>query len=101
RQPHNTIAVDDLHGVDAAVHTQLWRFLTTLDWVATVTADHRYPAEPLPWLLVNGRAAALTESGDGLWVRLLDVPRALATRTYEREGSIVLEVVDAESIGGR
>jgi predicted acetyltransferase len=101
RQPHNTIAVDDLHGVDAAVQTDLWRFLTTLDWVATVKADHRYPAEPLPWLLVNGRAATLIESGDGLWVRLLDVPRALAARTYEREGNIVLEVVDGESVGGR
>ena len=32
----------------------------------------------LPWLLTNARAATLGEVGDGLWVRLLDIPRALA-----------------------
>ena len=37
---------------------------------------------------------------DGLWVRLFDVPRALEARTYEREGSLVLEVVDDEAWGG-
>ena len=31
-----------------------------------------------------------------MWVRLFDVPRALAARTYERTGSAVLEVVDPE-----
>ena len=31
-----------------------------------------------------------------MWVRLFDVARALGARTYEREGRIVLEVVDPE-----
>ena len=57
--------------------------------------------EPLPWLLRNGRAAIRTEGGDAVWVRLLDVRRALEARTYEREGRIVLEVVDPEAPGGR
>jgi predicted acetyltransferase len=36
-----------------------------------------------------------------MWVRLIDVPGALAARTYEREANLVLEVVDAEASGGR
>jgi predicted acetyltransferase len=101
RQPRNTIIVDDMHALDAAAYADLWRLLAGLDWVASVRAEHRSPSEPLPWLLVNGRAASVDETGDGLWVRLLDVPRALAARTYERDGSVVLEVVDGESVGGR
>jgi predicted acetyltransferase len=31
---------------------------------------------------------------DGLWVRLVDVPRALEARTYEREVDVVLGVQD-------
>ena len=40
------------------------------------------------------------DAGDGLWVRLFDVPRALEARTYERSASLVLEVVDDEAWGG-
>ena len=32
--------------------------------------------------------------GDGLWLRILDVPAALATRTYAADGDLVLEVGD-------
>jgi predicted acetyltransferase len=101
RQPRNTVLVDDLQALDAAAYADLWRFIAQADWVGTVKADRRGPSERLPWLLVNGRAATLTESGDGLWVRLLDVRRALETRTYEREGGLVLEVVDGDSVDGR
>lgn len=50
----------------------------------------------LPWLLSNARAAQVTELTDGMWVKLLDVQRALAAGTYEREGAIVIEVVDED-----
>ena len=43
----------------------LWRFLAGIDWAGTVKAERRHPSEPLPWLLVDGRAALLEESGDG------------------------------------
>ena len=38
---------------------------------------------------------------DGMWARIFDVPRALETRTYDRERRVVLEVVDAEAPIGR
>ena len=101
RQPRSTLNVEDLHGVDRAAEGELWRFLAGVDWVSTVVANRRSPSDPLPWLLSNARAARVTEAGDGLWVRLLDVPRALEARTYERTGSLVLEVVDDDAAGGR
>jgi predicted acetyltransferase len=66
-----------------------------------VKAERRIPSERLTWLLTNARALDMSEVGDGMWVRLFDVARALEARTYEREGSIVLEVVDREAAGGR
>ena len=94
-QPRNVVKVDELHALTDEAYVTLWRFLAETDWVATVTAERRSPGERLPWLLVNGRDVRLSDVADALWVRLLDVPRALEARAYDREASLVLEVVDA------
>jgi predicted acetyltransferase len=99
-QPRDIVTVDELHAVTHDGYAALWRFLADLDLVATIKAERRSPSERLPWLLTNARAAS-AETGDGLWVRLFDVPAALAARRYEHAGSIVLEVIDPEASGGR
>ena len=101
RQPRNTLEVDDLHTLTDDGDAALWRFLAEMDWVSSVKAPRRSVADRLPWLLTNARAATVGEMGDGLWVRLLDIPRALAARTYEQPGSVVLEVADPDAPGGR
>jgi predicted acetyltransferase len=101
RQPRNVLVVDELHALDDAPYAALWRYLAEVDLVATVKAERRSPSERLPWLLANARAATASDVGDGLWVRLLEVPRSLEARGYEREGRVVLEVIDAEAPGGR
>lgn len=100
-QPRNTLNVDALHALNDDAYAALWRFLAEVDWVATVKAEGRFLSERLPWLLTNARAAAPSDVSDGLWVRIFDAPRALEARTYERSGSLVLEVIDAEAAGGR
>lgn len=100
RQPRDVLTVDDLQTLTETAYAELWRFVVGMDWIATVRAPSRSPQERLPWLLTNARAAVPSEVGDGLWVRLIDVPRALEARTYEREGCIVLDVVDPEAPGG-
>ncbi|MCY7417481.1 MAG: sterol carrier protein domain-containing protein, partial [Chloroflexi bacterium] len=75
-------------------YADLWRFLLDMDLVATVRAERRSPAERLPSLLTNARAAQMSDSGDGMWLRLLDVPRALEARRYDRTASLVFEVVE-------
>ena len=100
-QPRNVVKVDELHGLTDDASAALWRYLAEMDWVATVKAERRSPSDRLPWFLVNARAARVSEFGDGLWVRIFDVPRALAARTYAATASLVLEVLDAEAAGGR
>jgi len=101
RQPQNTLSVDELHALNDDAYVALWRFLAEVDWVATVKAERRSPFERLRWFLTNARAAVISDVGEGMWVRLFDLPRALEARTYERDGSVVLEVVDSEAPGGR
>lgn len=101
RQPGITVTVDELHALNETAYVSLWRFLAELDWAATVKAGRRSPSELLPWILTNARALDMSDIGDGMWVRVFDVARALAARTYEREGSLVLEVVDREAPAGR
>jgi predicted acetyltransferase len=101
RQPGTILKVDELHALSDDVYAGLWRFLAEIDWVATVKAEARSLSERLPYHLTNARAAVVSDVGDGIWVRLLDVRRALEARTYEREASVVLEIVDPEAAGGR
>jgi len=100
-QPRNILTVDELHALTDDAYATLWRFLAEIDWVGTVKAERRTAGERLPWLLTNARAAHLSDVVDGMWVRLFDLRRALEARTYEREGRLVLEVVDAEAPDGR
>ncbi len=100
RQPRSILKVNELHALTDAARLALWRFLAETDLVSTIVAEGRSPSDQLPWLLTNARAARLTDVGDGLWVRLFDVPRALEARTYEVAGSLVLEVSDDAADGG-
>jgi predicted acetyltransferase len=99
-QPRNVLVVDELHALSDDAYAALWRFAAEIDWVATLKAERRSQRERLPWLLTNGRAAEITAVVDGIWVRLFDVGRALAARTYERDGRIVLEVIDPDARAG-
>jgi predicted acetyltransferase len=71
----------------------VWRYLLDVDVAdrvtATLSVDH-----PLQLLLTDPRALG-THLADGLWVRLVDVGRALAARRYGAAGAAVIEVEDA------
>jgi predicted acetyltransferase len=101
RQPRGVLFVDELHALTDDAGAALWRFVSSVDWIASVRAERRSPSDRLPWLVVNARAATASEVGDGLWLRLFDVVRALEERRYEREDRLVLEIVDPEAPGGR
>ncbi|NWF27744.1 GNAT family N-acetyltransferase [Streptomyces sp. PKU-EA00015] len=102
KQPLNTATVRDLIAVTPAAERALWRFVCSVDWVTTVRSGGRAPDDLLPDLLPDPRAARVVTQADFLWVRVLDVVRALEARTYAVPASLVLEVVDASGItGGR
>ncbi|QRP49979.1 GNAT family N-acetyltransferase [Amycolatopsis sp. FDAARGOS 1241] len=86
--------VRDLHGANPEAITALWGFVLTIDLVATVRARYRPADEPVAALLTDYRRARTTALEDDLWVRLVDVPAALAARSYGAAQPVVLDVAD-------
>ncbi|MCX4780253.1 GNAT family N-acetyltransferase [Streptomyces sp. NBC_01264] len=89
-----TLTVDETIATDDAVITALARFVLGHDLVSQVVFKHVPPDHPLRWQLADFRAGELGGAMDWLWVRLLDVPRALTARGWFTDGELVLDVDD-------
>ncbi|MEV4774360.1 GNAT family N-acetyltransferase [Microbacterium sp. LWH12-1.2] len=71
----------------------LWRFALQHDLVDEVTADLRPIDDPLPWLVADPRGVTQTLHDHG-WLRILDVPAALAARTFSAPLDVVIRIED-------
>jgi predicted acetyltransferase len=93
RGPNGEVQVQELIAGDTATYTALWRFLLGVDLTRRVT--HRMAAvdEPLLLQVDEPRRIGATFT-DSLWVRLIDLPAALAARRYAAPVDVVLEVTD-------
>lgn len=91
-----TVDLVDLIALTPAAYLRLWRFLADIDLVRRIRWSHAPAADPLEWALVEPRVRTVTGVGDMLWVRVLDVPVALAARPWSADGELVLEVDDAQ-----
>lgn len=100
KQPDCTATVRELIALNPVAERALWEFVCAVDQVTTVVSDFRAPDDVLPLLLPDPRAAEVTSHADWLWVRVLDVVRALEARTYETPGTLVLEVTDRQGLAG-
>ena len=91
--PANTLIVLELLGIDADAVAQLWRYVFGVDLMSTIRSRLGPPDHPLLLMVAEPRRLQL-RVGDALWVRIVDVPKALETRGYAADGSVVLDVTD-------
>ncbi|MCM2416880.1 GNAT family N-acetyltransferase [Streptomyces sp. RKAG293] len=89
-----TLTVDETIATADAVSTALARFVLEHDLVTQVVFKHFPPGHPLRWQLADFRAGEVSGDTDWLWVRLLDIPRALTARGWFMDGELVLDVDD-------
>ncbi len=97
------LVVRELIALTTEARAALWRYCLSVDLIASVRAE-RWPLdEPLRWMLVDPRRLRVTSINDDLWVRLVDIPAALAARSYGAADHLVLAVRDPfiESNTGR
>lgn len=92
--PANEVRVVEVLAADRHVYRALWSYLLDIDLSQTVTCWRGRVDEPLRWLLADRRRFRVDTVVDFLWLRLLDIPRALAAREYESPGELALEVTD-------
>lgn len=91
--PVGTLRLQELHSLTREAHSALWQYLLSVDLIPNVAVWSLPIDEPLRWMLADHRRLKMTMY-DGLWVRLVDIPAALAGRRYASEERIVFRVED-------
>jgi len=89
-----TIVVEDFFAPDTDTYLGLLRFLLGLDLIDRVVFWMLPVDDPLPWLLLDRRAARVTATHDETWLRVVDVAKALSARRYEGDGDVTVAVDD-------
>jgi predicted acetyltransferase len=92
--PDSVVELRELIARTPEAHAALWAFLLGLELTRRVVWEEAPVDEPILHRLGDPRAASTTLF-DSIWVRLVDVRRALAQRTYSAPVDVVLEVADA------
>lgn len=91
--PQGELKVVELASTDSVVLAALATRLLDMDLIGKVKLRARSIEDPLLWWAGGPRTAACTVS-DGLWLCLVDLPRALTQRGYAGAVNLVLEVSD-------
>ena len=91
--PENVLTVRELMALDPAASAALWADLLSRDLTSEFRVQGRPVDDPLLHQLADPRRAR-PQLNDGLWVRIVDLPRALAGRRYSCPVDLVIDVRD-------
>ncbi|MFG2244144.1 GNAT family N-acetyltransferase [Spirillospora sp. NPDC048823] len=89
-----TIRVADLVADTPEAEAALWRYLASIDLTSRVQAPSRPVDDLLPSMAADPDQVVIRNDHGALWLRLVDVPAALRSRSWATEDTFVLEVVD-------
>jgi predicted acetyltransferase len=92
-RPSAEVRVRELVATSPAGHAAIWRFLLELDLTRRLVWGMAPVDDPLPHMIGEARAVRTTVS-DGIWLRIVDLPRALSERTYGEPFEVVMELAD-------
>jgi predicted acetyltransferase len=92
-EPDGTLIVEEVRAASTQAYASLWKVLLSVDLVRTLKVPLVSPDDPLRHLVTDQRALSV-RSIDSLWVRLVDVGRALSARRYPAPIDFVFEVRD-------
>jgi predicted acetyltransferase len=92
--PSGEVRIRELVAATPEARAVLWDFLLDQDLTRTIVWELAPVDEPL-WLMLTDATAVRRWARDALWVRLVDVERALSARRYAIDLDVVFEVSDA------
>jgi predicted acetyltransferase len=87
------VLVRELIATNPTAYRSLWQFLFAVDLTRSVEYPFATADEPLLYLVDEPRKLGGRLS-DALWLRILDIPAALAARRYTAPVDVVLRVTD-------
>lgn len=91
--PQNTLWAFEAASTSPIATKELWRYLFSVDLVASVTGYFLPVDHPLLRMVLEVRRLHPRLS-DAVWLRIVDLPEALTQRAYAQEGSLVVDVFD-------
>lgn len=91
--PDGLLVVRELVAADPAANAALWRDVLSRDLVSEFVARLRPADDPVLYQLFDPRRAR-ARVADGVWVRIIDLPKALTGRAYSCPVDVVIEVGD-------
>lgn len=91
--PEGEVHVIEMITNSPSAHRGLWGYLTNIDLFPKVEWWNSPVDDPLPFDVADSRRVERKLS-DALWIRLLDIPAALRSRSYEQDGNLVIGVDD-------
>ena len=90
----STLRVIEAVATSPLADRELWRYFFGVDLVQKIQSSMLPVDHPL-LLLVTEPRRLRPRAGDGLWLRIVDVQRALSARAYATDGAVSLELTDA------
>jgi predicted acetyltransferase len=91
--PQHEVNVIEVVAATPAAYAELYRFLLRIDLARSLVQGHASADDPLFHLVDEPRRLG-ARTGDGLWLRIRDLPRALTARRYAAPVDVVFEVTD-------
>lgn len=91
--PNSTVALVELVGANPDADAAIFSYCCNIDLTETVESWNRPVDDAIWWRLADPRRLRRTPR-DGIWLRIVDTPKALSARRYANEDRIVVEVQD-------
>ena len=92
--PNSQLVLDEICAATPLARASLWQYLMSMDLVRTVNYRAGWVDDPLRDLLLDPRRMQLTVS-DHVWLRIVDLDRAIGLRSYSAPFRAVVELTDA------
>jgi predicted acetyltransferase len=94
RGPNFRLEVDEICAATPIAFASLWRYLLDLDLTREVSYGQGWVDDPLPALLLDPRGVTRTVK-DHVWLRIVDLDRAIGLRGYGAPARVVVEITDS------
>ena len=92
-RPAGQVDVREAVATTPASRAAIWGYLLGLDLTTKLTWELAPADHPLPLMVANAQDVRM-HVAENLWVRVVDVPRALTARSYREPFEVVFELAD-------
>ncbi len=93
RGPNFGLTVEEICAATPRAFASLWRFVLDLDLAREIVYNRGWLDDPLPTLLLDPRSVTVSQH-DHVWLRIVDLDRAIPLRSYSAAARVVVELTD-------